>query len=138
MEEAYLAMKSNLPVYLIGAFGGCTRAIIDALEGRKPESITLDGQIRLDEDFCCQNPQSAKTPYGERVTDFNRRAAAHGIPLIDYAELLAVFAATGANNLAALSTHNGLTPDENRRLFETPHIAEMIYIVLKSLHSIRS
>jgi hypothetical protein len=52
--------------------------------------------------------------------------------------MLAVFAATGANNLAGLSTHNGLTPDENRRLFETPHIAEMIYLVLKGLHSIQS
>ena len=138
MEEAYLAMKSDLPIYLIGAFGGCTRAIIDALEGRKPESITLDGQIRLNEDFCCENSETDKTPYGERVTDFNLRAVKYGVPLIDYADMLAVFAATGANNLAGLSTHNGLTPDENRRLFETPHIAEMIYLVLKGLHSIRS
>ena len=138
MEEAYFALKANLPTYLIGAFGGCTRAIIDALEGRKPESITLDGQIRLNEDFCCENSETDKTPYDERVTDFNRRAVKHGISPIDYAELLAVFAATGANNLAALSTRNGLTPDENRRLFETPHIAEMIYLVLKGLHSIRS
>ena len=49
VEEAYLTVKANLPVYLIGAFGGCTRAIIDAIEGRRPESLTLAGQIRLDE-----------------------------------------------------------------------------------------
>ena len=31
---------------------------------------------------------------------------------------------------------NGLTPEENRRLFETPRIAEMIYLVLKELRTI--
>jgi hypothetical protein len=38
LEEAYFALKTNLPTYLIGAFGGCARAIIDAEEGRTPDA----------------------------------------------------------------------------------------------------
>ncbi len=133
VEEAYLAMKANLPVYLIGAFGGCTRAIIDAVEGRQPDSLTFAGQVSLDETFRRQYPDKPKTPYAQRVTDFNARAVQHGLEPIDYAAVQSRFESTGSNNLAALSTINGLTPAENRRLFETPHIAEMIYLVLNGL-----
>ena len=136
VEEAYLAMKANLPVYLIGAFGGCTRAIIDAVEGRQPDSLTLAGQVRLDETFRRQYPDKPKTPYAQRVTDFNTRAAQHTIEPIDYAAVQSVFDSTGSNNLATLSANNGLTPEENRRLFETPHIAEIIYLVLNGLRTI--
>ncbi len=137
VEEAYFAMKANLPTYLIGAFGGCTRAIIDAVEGRQPESITLDGQIRLDQEFRSQNPGRARSPYEQRVTDFNSRAVKHGLELIDYDALRSIFEAAGANNLSALSAGNGLSAEENRRLFVTPHVSEMIYLVLKGLRTIR-
>ncbi len=136
VEEAYLAMKANLPVYLIGAFGGCTRAIIDAVEGHKPESLTLAGQVRLDESFRKQHSDKAKTPYDQRAADFNTRAAKHGIETIDYLAVQSYFESAGANNLEVLSSHNGLTPEETRCLFETPHIAEMIYLVLKGLRTI--
>ena len=101
MEEAYFALKANLPTYLIGAFGGCTRAIIDALAGPKPESITLKGQVSLDEDYRNQHPSKVKTPYGQRVADFKTRAARHGLELIDSDALLSVFEAAGANNLGS-------------------------------------
>ena len=136
VEEAYLAMKIDLPVYLIGAFGGCTRAIIESVEGGKPESLTLAGQVGLDASFRKQYPDKAKTPYDQRAADFNSRAAKYGIEPIDYDAVQSCFESTGSNSLAALSIHNGLTPHENRCLFKTPHIAEMIYLVLKGLRAI--
>ena len=138
VEEAYFAMNASLPVYMIGAFGGCTRAIIDAVEGRKPDSLTFAGQVNLDDTFRRENPDKPKTPYAQRVTDFNTRAAKHGIPLIDYPTVLSSFESTGSNDLEALSRDNGLKPEENRRLFETLHIAEIIYLVLKGLRTITS
>ena len=135
VEEAYFATKANLPVYLIGAFGGCTRAIIDAVEGRKPDSLTLDGQVRLDDAFR-RNSGKPKTPYDQRVADFNDRAARHGLEAIDYSKVQSCFESSGANELAVLSQNNGLTVEENRRLFDTPHTAEMIYLVLKGLRAV--
>ena len=77
------------------------RAIIDALAGPKPESITLKGQVSLDEDYRNQHPSKVKTPYGQRVADFKTRAARHGLELIDSDALLSVFEAAGANNLGS-------------------------------------
>jgi len=136
VEEAYLALKANLPVYLIGAFGGCTRAIIDAVEGHQPNSLSFAGQVRLDEIFRRQLSDKPKTSLAERVTDFNIRAARHAIEPIDYTAVQSRFESIGSNNLAALCANNGLTPDENHRLFETSHIAEMIYLVMKGLKSV--
>ncbi len=101
-----------------------TQVLIDAGEGRHPNSLTLAGQVRLNETFRRQLPEKPKTPYyAQRVTEFNTRAAKHGLEPIDYDTVQSRFESTGSNNLAALSTNNGLTPKENRRVFETPHIA---------------
>ena len=64
--------------------------------------------------------------------DFNQRVAAPAA--IDYEGLVADFAAAG---VAGLSQHNGLSDDENRRLFVTPHTAEMVFLVLKGLRTLR-
>jgi hypothetical protein len=136
VEEAYLALRDDLPVYLIGAFGGCTRAVIDAIEGRQTTVLTFDGQVQLDETLFRQDPARTKTPYGKRVEDYNRRAAkSSGVESINYDTLLDCLTSKGVDGL---SSHNGLTSDENRRLLTTPHIAEIIYLILKGLNQLRS
>jgi hypothetical protein len=47
VEEAYEILKAEKPLYLIGAFGGATKAVIDAVLGGKPGSLTEEGQYRL-------------------------------------------------------------------------------------------
>ena len=39
-EEALFALRAGKPIYLVGAFGGCTEAIIAALRGEKPAAFT--------------------------------------------------------------------------------------------------
>ena len=39
----------------------------------------------------------------------------------------------GGYGLARLSRNNGLDLEENERLFKTPHLMEMIYLVLTGL-----
>ncbi len=60
----------------------------------------------------------------------------HRLEPIDDSAVVSRFESTGSNNLAALSTNNGLSPAENRRHFETPHIAEMTDLVLNGLRTI--
>src|SRR5262249_10300821 len=78
---AALALQSGLPLYLIGAFGGCTATVIDAIEGRNPPSLTLAEQVRLDDAWRAQLPAPdpgtlPRRPYADRVADFNHRIAA--------------------------------------------------------------
>ena len=114
-EEAYLALQDQKPLFLIGAFGGCAKAIIDALEGGSPEGLSKKFQLQ-------------DVNYAELLRYYNDRIKQSPI---DYSNLLMFFRKQGVRGL-----NNGLTEEENRRLFETPHIPEMIMLVLKGLRTI--
>lgn len=133
LEEACLAVQANLPLYLIGAFGGCTQAIIETIDGHPPESLTLKGQFALDDSFHQQDPKYARTAYRTRFDDYNRRVSKPDA--INYDRILDCLKSQG---VAGISKNNGLTADENRRLFKTTHIAEVIYLVLKGLNQLQS
>jgi len=49
---------------------------------------------------------------------------------IDYLEMVKEFSNYG---IKELSLNNGLSEDENMRLFNTPRVPEMIYLILKGL-----
>jgi hypothetical protein len=116
LEEAYLALKDQKPVYLIGAFGGCTRAIIDALKGKSPEEFT-------------EKYQSQAPGYTDFVEYFNSEIInVEGGEPVNFPKLLNFF-----NKKTIEDLNNGLTPEENQKLFETVSVPEMIGLVLKGL-----
>ena len=113
-EEAWRAFRSGKPFYLLGGFGGCAYALIEATLGRKPAALTREFQ--------------------DRDLAYREMAARHdqipGVEPIDYPALVDAFEQTG---LAGLSRINGLNERENLRLFATPHVIEMVHLVLKGL-----
>lgn len=44
LEEVYLAIKSDKPIYLIGGFGGISKKIIDLLHGNDVKELTFEYQ----------------------------------------------------------------------------------------------
>ena len=113
-EEALLGLGS--PLYLLGGFGGCTRDLIDALGGGRPERLTRD--------FQCERSTHHKD-YAPLDEEYNRR---HPDAPIDYDALREQFAQAGISGL-----RNGLDEKENRILFETDDVDWMIALVLKGL-----
>jgi hypothetical protein len=112
VEEAQIAIASQKPTFLIGAFGGATLSMINAIVHQKN---VID-------------PQS--TFY--QTTDFvafqeyyNTRSQ---MDKIDFGKINIFF-----NQLTISDLNNGLTEIENKRLFTTPHIPEAIFLVLKGL-----
>jgi hypothetical protein len=116
VEEASLALSKQIPMYLAGAFGGATKAIIDALLGEKPEKLSMT--------YVCKQPL---------YTDFIAYYNTHQPDKIEYAEIIDRFNQLGIKGLSRL---NGLSEEENRRLFETPHLLEMIFLIIKGLKQI--
>ena len=114
VEEAYETMKAGKPLFLIGAFGGCTGAVIEAVRGNLPAGLTQQEQ--------CENDS-----YRAVYDYFNQHAPA-AEERIDYEKLVDFFSEKGIDGL-----HNGLSAAENERLFTTPHIPEMIALVLQGL-----
>jgi len=118
MEEAHYALEARKPLFLIGAFGGCTKAIIDWITGGNPEGLTLEYQMK--------NPV-----YAALMSLYNERAAATpklNLAPINYALMRETFNTAGVAGL-----RNGLPVEENMRLFVTTDLDEVVYLVLKGL-----
>jgi len=120
-EEAYLALRGGIPLYPAGGFGGCAKAVIDALLGRRPETLSEALQFK-NRDYA-----TMIAVYRDPITV----SAASGLEPVDYDGLARFFEDKGIAGL-----NNGLSVAENKRLFETIHVPEMIALVLKGLRSL--
>lgn len=118
VEEASLALSKQIPIYLAGAFGGATNAVIEAILGEKPEELSIDYASRF-----------------PLYTDFVAYYHSHSPDKIDFAEIIYSFNQLGIKGLSQL---NGLSEEENRRLFKTPHLSEMIFLIIKGLKQLSS
>ncbi|MGL5833951.1 MAG: TIR domain-containing protein [Waterburya sp.] len=116
-QEANLILQQQKPLFVLGAFGGCARAVGEAIMGNNPESLTQNYQIAQSQD------------YADLLDFYNQRAnsdAPH--EEINYDLLLTSFQNTGFQGI-----NNGLTEAENQRLFTTEDLDEMVYLILKGL-----
>ncbi|MDI6050573.1 hypothetical protein QLS31_12095 [Flavobacterium sp. XS2P24] len=117
-EEALISLESGVPTYFIGAFGGITKSIISALLNEKPEELTEEWQ------------RKANIKYSEFINFYNVK---NDIEKIDYAKNLEFL---NKFTIEKLCKNNGLDEDDNKRLFETIHLPEIIYLILKGLKKI--
>jgi hypothetical protein len=124
VEEAYLAMSapSPRPVYLVGAFGGGARAVIHALQ-RRPTDPYVPALSRA---FYEEHDPG----YKALAAVYDREQAAGRDEGLAHEKLSDFFAEKGVD---VLTGHNGLSMAENQRLFETPHVVEIVYLVLLGL-----
>jgi hypothetical protein len=114
-EEALLALQLKKAVFLLGGFGGVTEEIIMCILGKKSEVFTKDYQCRFND-------------YGRFYDYYNDLSTRLNIASINYEEKIAVLAKEGVAGL-----NNGLSYDENLRLFESTNFTEIISLVLKGL-----
>lgn len=110
-EEAINAANSKHPIYLLGGFGGAAYRLIKLIKG-ETTSEEMFGE-------CC-----SYSSYQEFVSYLNSKNIEINLKALE------VF----ANNLAILN--NGLSEDENKRLFVTTNVTEIIALVLKGLKSL--
>lgn len=118
LEEAILSLEHNIPTYLVGMFGGITKRVIDALKGKKVNELTLKWQI------------TENSNYKEFVDYYNLKKEKGKI---DYEKNLDFL---NKYTLEKLSGNNGLTIEENNRLFNSVHTSEVIFLIMKGLAKI--
>ncbi len=116
-EEAALAITRGKPLFVLGAFGGCAKAVGEALLAQTPEVLTWEFQ------------SAESQTYPKMVEFYNQQARQGNIhSTIDYTALLETFHNTGLHRI-----NNGLEEIENRTLFATEDLDEMVYLILKGL-----
>ena len=108
LEETLLSLKEKQPVYLVGAFGGCARLVLDAMEGREREELTWD--------FHKQAPHASEM------------RQLYGTEWWDYPDMVKFLRDTGYAGL-----HNGLSEDENRLLATTRVPDRIVELILTGL-----
>jgi SLOG-like protein/TIR domain-containing protein len=116
LEECLLALRSGIPLYLIGGFGGCTQLIIEALKSGLPDSLSETFQVKHD-------------PVYEAIVErYRTDAADKKTTAIDYVGELAFLKSKGVAGL-----NNGLSTGENEILFTSRNLPEIVYLLLKGL-----
>jgi hypothetical protein len=118
VEEALFAVIAHQPVYLVGAFGGATQWVIDALEGRRTKPFDRDNEMTK------LYSQHSVESSGESASDQH----------IDTEQARSEFESLKTDGLAEL---NGLTSSENRELFATSVIPMAIELVVTGLGRLR-
>ncbi len=108
LEEVLLSVQAGQPVFLIGAFGGAARLVIDLLEGRARPEATWAYQQRA--------------PFAPEMKALYEQRGLEWWDYPDMVQFLRDKGLTGVNRL--------LTPDEHRELFETIDAVRMVEIVL--------
>jgi hypothetical protein len=111
LEEVVLSIQAGQPVFLLGAFGGTARLVIDIFHGIDRKEATW--QYQEDAPFALE----MKELYRQR-----------GVPWLDYPEMVALLRGKGVAGINPL-----LTPSEHEELFESVDPLRMAELVLVGL-----
>lgn len=110
-EEAIYAAKANHPLFLLGGFGGASARLIQLIKGE-----TSSEELFAE---CCSNHS-----YQDFVSYLDKEKEEMNFKALD------VF----SNNMDVLK--NGLSKEDNERLFVTTNVTEIIALILKGLCSL--
>jgi len=105
LEEIYLSVKNNKPLYLLGGFGGLTKNVCDMILTKIiPKEFTVKWQIDKNEGY---------SKFLEKIE-------------VDYENI--------ATTLLNHEIKNGLSIEDNKSLFETQFVDEAIHLIFKGLN----
>lgn len=111
LEEALLGIRAQRPVFLVGAFGGCARLVVDALNGIPRAELTSAYHQAL------PNTLELKKLYDDRKVTWD-----------EFESIAAELKACGFSGL-----RNGLSVEENRELATSRSAERIIELVLDGL-----
>lgn len=111
LEETLVSIQAERPVYLVGAFGGCARLVVDALEGNPRQELTWDFQQRV------EHSVALRQLYIDR-----------GLSWDEYDQIKSALQHRGLGGLK-----NGLNISENRELATTRSAERIIELIFRGL-----
>ena len=113
-EEAALALRSGVPLYVLGGFGGGGGLVASALAGSRPGELSVDYQLKH------------TLRYAELLEAANSAGQAPS-----FSDMVDTFVTAGADGL-----NNGLSAQDNRLLFTADDVDEIIPLMLRGLRNV--
>ena len=111
LEEIVLSVQAGQPVFLIGAFGGVAKLVIDLIRGNDREEVTWDYQKRA--------------PFAAEMRALYEQ---RGIGWMDYPEIISLLREKGVEGINPL-----LGKEEQAELFETVDPSRMVELILQGM-----
>ena len=111
LEEVLYSVESGQPVFLIGAYGGAARLVIDVLQGRDRPEATWAFQ--------------KEAPFASEIRSIYER---RGLPWIDYPEIVSRIRGKGVVGINPF-----LSQEEHEMLFETVDPVQIVELVMLGL-----
>ena len=108
LEELYYSLKQQQPVYLLGGFGGLVSRICEMKNEKDSSFFELEWQKKENSNL-------------EALMGLNEKYSKAPIPT--YEQVIKL--------IESASLNNGLSSEENQRLFVTPYPNEAIQLILK-------
>ena len=121
-EEAFEAVRSRTPLYIIGGFGGAAKAIFETIvNSGSGKDVLLDACRTVG--ACAK--QEVRLEHGQLIEEVKR-------PELGFApeEMVSTFSNLGINGF---SEGNGLTVEENERLATSQNVHEILELLVKGL-----
>jgi hypothetical protein len=116
-EEAMCALRANLAVYIVGAFGGAARLLAESLTtSRWPEAF----KIASHESY----------PTFKRMLEGAKDAGSSEVPVEAFSQLEAMMKSVRED---FLRLHNGLDDKDNRELMLTSDLGKVVRLITKGL-----
>ena len=120
LKEIIISIKFKKPLFLIGAFGGVTSRICSLLiNGITPEEFTIKWQV------------NHNSGYNEIIDMYAKDIDENDI---DYENIIRIIQTYG---IQKISKYNGLTEIQNKKLFESEYIDEIILLIIEGLSNLR-
>lgn len=137
VEEAWQSLKAKQPLYIVGGFGGAAALVADLLEGQ-PIPKRLQEATWSKAEFFRQNAEAirqARSAATGGETEGRLFLDVLGLPhhMDQLADAVKAFAATVLKSDKESVAWNGLTVEENRRLFRSRDRVVVTSLVLKGL-----
>lgn len=112
LEEIIIASEKGVPIYLLGGFGGIVHSVCKVIEkGIVSENLTLEWQIENNVGY-------------RGLLELYKNAG----ETINYMEI--------TEKIKHINLNNGLSKEENIKLFNTVYLDEAVHLILKGLQSI--
>jgi hypothetical protein len=114
IEEFVTSQSNNHPIYLLGGFGGASKAIVDIIENKSTESYLL-------------NEAQKDSFYMDFLDYYNEEEKMNPINYTTIYE--------GIKNNGIAGLNNGLSDDANKILFHSTNVLEIVALILKGLNN---
>jgi hypothetical protein len=119
IDELMLALRRSRPVYVLGGWGGCARAVAAAVRGETPAELTDEFQFR--------DPELATI----REEILSAQTLGSADVWGNYYEIVGRLRTLGGTGL-----RNGLSADENERLMTSVDRDETVFLLTKGLRQV--